>query len=175
VTGALAMIDMCGPLLLGYLDMPIIRFGTKTRIAVDARAIGDWLGSFGGMPDQIVVEHQQPMMRGEGLNVGATSGFVLGIMFGGIISVLSGLGVPLSFTTPKQWKTKCDLIARDKRIVLDRARGIFGVEPAFAHGRGFGDQGAAIARADAALVGYFGLSERVTGPRTAPPTELAVG
>ena len=172
VSGALALIDTAGPRFIACLDMPILRFGTLTRIAVDPRAVGDWVAetkfTHEAYPEAVVVEHQQPM-PGDGKG----NAFVLGITFGAVVSVLAGLGIPMHFTTPPQWKARADLIKREKERHLAKARQIFGVVDELEHGRGKGGTKVqAIARADAGLVAFFGLPERVIGKREWSRAEL---
>lgn len=171
IGGALALVDLATSKLVSALDMPIMRFETKTRVAVDPRAVGDWLGENGLMPDLVVIEHQQPM-PGDG----KSNAFVLGVTFGAITSVMAGLGLPLHFVVPQQWKRRAALIGKPKEQALIAARQLFGLCPEFQHGRGFGDQGAAIARADAALIAWHGLPEQMRGEREVvvrPPKPFA--
>lgn len=154
MTGALAIIDTAGPRLVAVMDMPILDFGTKTRKVVDARACCEWLAQH--EVDAIVIEHQQPMGAGGGVN----SAFVLGRMAGGLESALSACGLPMHYVTPAVWKAKAGLIKADKKQSLDRARQLFGIIPIFKRVKDHG-------RAEAALIAWYGLPERVTGKRAA--------
>lgn len=164
VTGALALIDSQGPRFLSSLDMPVLRFGTKARMTVDQRAIGDWLAEaqheHGVTIDAFVVEHQQPFPGNS-----AAINNVLGIMFGSILAPLAAMGLPVHFATPAVWKRKCDLLGKPKERALDKARQTFGLHPDLTIKRLVTNQVQAIARSDAALLAYFGLPERATGKR----------
>lgn len=153
LTGALAVIDTAGPRLIGVMDMPVLDFGTKTRRIVDARAVAEWAATFDAAC--AIVEHAQPR-QGEGV-MGA---FMLGKMSGGLESAVAASGLPMHYATPASWKAKAGLIKADKKRSLDLARGLFGSPDAF---RRVKDHG----RAEAALLAWFGLPERVMGKRAA--------
>lgn len=153
LTGALAAIDTGGPRLLAVLDMPVLDFGTKTRRIVDVRAVAEWAATFDATC--AVVEHAQPR-QGEGV-MGA---FMLGKMAGGLESGLAATGLPLHYSTPASWKAKAGLIKADKKRSLDLARQLFGSPDEF---RRVKDHG----RAEAALLAWFGLPEKVMGKRAA--------
>lgn len=183
MTGALSLIDTAGPRFLGCLDMPILRFGTKTRYAIDARAIGDWLTEATdgvGYPEAIVVEAQQPMHgkareAGEA-GFGAISTFLLGGGFIAILTALAPLGIPIHFSVPGQWKKAASLTGKQKDAALSKARQVFGIVPELSHGRGRDcTKEQAIARSDAGLVGFYGLPERVIGKRAVVSSEELFG
>ena len=179
VTGALALIDTAGPRFIACLDMPVMQFGTRTRVCVDARAIGDWLTETkiesDAYPDVIVIEHQQPILdERRGMpRVGLMQANMLGNMFGSILTALAPLGISFHFSVPGQWKKTAGLTRTDKEAALMKARQVFGIVPELSHGRGNGGTKVqAIARADAGLVAFFGLPERVIGKREWSRAEL---
>lgn len=161
VSGALALVDLSTSRLLTALDMPMLRFDTRTRLAVDARAIGDWLGLAEMAPELVVIEHQQPM-PGDG----KTNAYVLGATLGGVATAMAALGLPMHFVVPPSWKRRCGLLGKPKEQALTAARQLFGVCPEFGHGRGIGDKVNAIARAEATLIAWHGLPEQMRGERT---------
>jgi Holliday junction resolvasome RuvABC endonuclease subunit len=156
VGGALAAVSLHQSRLIGALNMPVIRYETQTRVAVDPRAVAAWIETLPAMPDHVVVEHQQPFGK-----EGRTTTFILGAMFGAVVSVLSGYGWPISFTVPTSWKRAAGLTNRPKPDALQIARQRFGICPELAITRGEVNQEQAIARADAALVAWFGLPKQL--------------
>ena len=154
MTGALCVIGTAGPRLIACIDMPVLDFGTKTRKVVDARAVAEWTAQHD--IDCAVIEHQQPM----GGNLGVSVAFTMGRMAGGVESALSATGLPMHYTTPASWKAKAGLLKATKKQSLDRARQLFGVVPEFKRVKDSD-------RAEAALIAFFGLPERVMGRRAA--------
>jgi len=166
VHGALAMIDLASARILSAIDMPARNLdpATKTRRAVDPNAIGRWIEEQGRMPDLVVIEHQQPMGH-----EGMTTAFVLGVMFGAISTVFVGLGAPIAFANPSSWKRKAGLLKQDKAAVLPVAERIFGRSPDLQIVRGECTKEQAIARADAAVLGWYGLPAQLTADRASIP------
>lgn len=151
VRGSLAAIESEGPKLLATLDMPVLDLGTKTRRCVDVVAIADWVSELVGdgfQPEMLVIEHQQSM-TGDFIN----TVFMQGLMFGGILTALMTLGLPVHFTTPLQWKTKAGLVKKDKKASLARGRQLFGQHPDL---KRIKDE----TRAEAALIAFYGPPER---------------
>lgn len=171
VNGALAMIDLASARIISAIDMPTRNLdpATKTRRAVDPREIGRWIEELGQMPDLVVIEHQQPMSHSRSEHQkhdSSHTAFMLGLMFGAVCTVFTGLGAPIAFTAPHVWKRKAGLLKQDKGAVLPVAERIFGRSPDLQIVRGECTKEQAVARADAACAGWFGLPAQLMADRS---------
>lgn len=153
--GALAFIDAETRRVLGIIDMPMSGPELLVRELVmdieqtlDGRRVGS-----------IFIEHQAAFLgAGKSGAIGATSAFNLGGRFWALRAIAACLGWPTELPRPAKWQkhfgiTKADkaksLALADQLMVLDC--GLWSVR------RGYCTKVQAIGRAEAALIGLYGV------------------
>ena len=90
---------------VSWLNMPLIKVGTNTR--VNGAALADFLAPYKGAPVYLELVHIMPKQ-------GAGSAFTFGHSAGVIQGIIQGLGHPLIMVTPQKWKKAAGLIGTEK-------------------------------------------------------------
>lgn len=106
-SGAIVVLSDGEP--VAWLNMPLIKVGTNTR--VNGAAIAYFLAPYKKAPVFLELVHIMPSQ-------GARSAFTFGHSAGVIQGLVQGLGHPLTMVTPQKWKKAAGLIGTEK----DRAR-----------------------------------------------------
>lgn len=94
---------------ISWLNMPLIKVGTNTR--VNGAQLAAFLAPYKGAPVFLELVHIMPKQ-------GASSAFTFGHSAGVVQGLVQGLGHPLTMVTPQKWKKAAGLIGTEK----DRAR-----------------------------------------------------
>jgi hypothetical protein len=150
--GAVALLDAETCRVLAIVDMPMS--GTELRVrelaldlvaALDGRRVGHlWI-------------ERQAAYAGAGRSIGAASAFNLGQRFMAIKAIAACHGWPSEIVTAARWKKHFG-IAADKSLALDCAGRLLPNDTGFwTPRRGFCTRARAIGRAEAALIGLFGI------------------
>jgi crossover junction endodeoxyribonuclease RuvC len=144
IRGGLAIVRLLesGPHLVDAIDIPVIGSGAKER--VDAIALQQWLLNHG--PYRAFVERAQAMPK-----QGASSGFKYGRAVGSLEAIITVCNIPLEFVEPSLWKRALRLRGKDKEGARQLAL------QQFPHAHHLLKRKADHQRAEAALIGYFGL------------------
>ncbi len=126
------------------LDMPIIKESGKTNLNIPAIQV-----SFqeSHVPDVIAYVENVHAMPGQGV----TSMFRFGYQIGALHALIVGMGWNLKTVSPQSWKKEFGLIGRPKEAALEQAIKLFPSQTSFFSCKK--DTG----RADAALIGYYGI------------------
>lgn len=111
-SGALVVLGNAGE-VLGMLNMPTLKVGTKSR--VNGAAVAAWLREQGAVRHAYL--EQVGAMPGQGVSSMFTFGHAAGVVEG----VLQGLGIPYSLVTPQAWKKRAGLVGTDKDAARSRA------------------------------------------------------
>lgn len=106
-SGAIVVLEGGEP--IGWLNMPLIKVGTNTR--VNGAQLAAFLAPYAGAPVFLELVHIMPKQ-------GASSAFTFGHSAGVVQGLVQGLGHPLTMVTPQKWKKAAGLIGTEK----DRAR-----------------------------------------------------
>lgn len=109
-SGAIVVLDDNQP--IAWLNMPLIKIGTSTR--VNAAAIADFLKPYKDAPVYLELVHAMPKQ-------GGTSGFTFGHSAGVVQGVVQGAGHPLTMVTPQKWKKAAGLIGTEKDVARSTA------------------------------------------------------
>lgn len=104
-----AIVVLCDGNPIAWLNMPVIKIGTSTR--VNGAAIAYFLAPYKKAPVFLELVH---FIHGQG----GTSSFTFGHSAGVVQGLVQGLGHPLTMVTPQKWKKAAGLIGTEK----DRAR-----------------------------------------------------
>lgn len=106
-SGAIALLD--GRALIDVWDIPVVEVtrGKTKRKEIAAQLLADELREFQAKAT-VVVERVHAMPK-----QGVTSVFGFGRSFGVIEGVIAGLGMPIQYVTPAEWK-KALRLGRDK-------------------------------------------------------------
>lgn len=126
---------------VAWLNMPLIKVGTNTR--VNGAALAYFLNPFKKAPVFLELVHIMPQQ-------GASSAFTFGHSAGVVQGLVQGLGHPLTMVTPQKWKKAAGLIGTEK----DRARSTAIL--LWPEWRELDAKVKGGALADAALIGRFG-------------------
>lgn len=159
LSGAFVLLDTERRRLVAALDMPILRDGRK-GVIVDGVAIEAWIAEWTTeRPALAMVEEVEALSYkgkdGEMKRESGTSALVSGAVFGGILTTLHRLRVPIKFVRAGVWKAWAKVTGKPKVAVLEVARIRFGDPDVLELRRGHCNKGQAIARADAALIADF--------------------
>lgn len=109
-SGAIVVLDDNKP--IAWLNMPLIKIGTSTR--VNAAAIANFLKPYKDAPVYLELVHAMPKQ-------GGTSGFTFGHSAGVVQGVVQGAGHPLTMITPQKWKKAAGLIGTEKDVARSTA------------------------------------------------------
>ena len=150
--GAVALLDAETCRVVAIVDMPMS--GTELRVrelALDLIAALD-----GRRCGHIWIERQNPY-AGPGRRIGSSSAFHLGERYMAVKAIAACYGWPLEVVTAAKWKKHFNILA-DKALALDAAGRLMPSDVGFwTVRRGFCTKAAAIGRAEAALIGLFGI------------------
>lgn len=141
-TGAIVLLENGNP--IEWLEMPVTKLGTATRVAASALAF--WIEA--SIADHVYVESTHAM-PGQGV----TSMFNFGHSCGTVMGVLGALNIPHTMITPQAWKKAAGLIGTDKDAARSRAMQLW---PSW---RELDKKGKGQAMADAALIALFGSTK----------------
>lgn len=107
--GSGAVVVLCDNNPVAWLNMPLIKVGTNTR--VNGAQLAYFLAPYKKAPVFLELVHIMPKQ-------GASSAFTFGHSAGVVQGLVQGLGHPLTMVTPQKWKKAAGLIGTEK----DRAR-----------------------------------------------------
>lgn len=102
-SGAVVVLDGGQP--IAWLNMPLIKVGTNTR--VNAAHLASFLEPHKGAPVFLELVHIMPKQ-------GASSAFTFGHSAGVVQGLVQGAGHPLTMITPQKWKKAAGLIGTEK-------------------------------------------------------------
>ena len=139
--GSGAVVVLCGGNPVAWLNMPLIKVGTNTR--VNGAQLAYFLAPYKKAPVFLELVHIMPKQ-------GASSAFTFGHSAGVVQGLVQGLGHPLTMVTPQKWKKAAGLIGTEK----DRARSTAIL--LWPEWRELDAKVKGGALADAALIGRFG-------------------
>jgi len=150
--GAVAFIDAETCRVIGVVDMPMagpelmVRdLANELLAALDERRCG-----------HLWVERQNPY-AGPGRRIGASSAFHLGERYMAVKAIAACHGWPLSIVTASKWKGHYGIRA-DKALALDCAGRLLPEDAGlWTARRGYCTRARAIGRAEAALIGLYGI------------------
>jgi crossover junction endodeoxyribonuclease RuvC len=147
LSGAVAFLDAESGILIDVLDVPTLALsrGGKAKRELDAHSLAAALGR--NRIGHVFVE-QVGAMPGQGVS----SVFSFGKSFGIVIGILAARGVPMTFVAPTGWKRALGVPAA-KDGARARASQLL---PAAAHHWPLVKHDG---RAEAALIGYYGLRQ----------------
>jgi hypothetical protein len=150
--GAVAFLEAETCRVLALIDMPMS--GTELRVrelaldlvaALDGRRLG-----------HLYIERQAPYAGGT-RRIGASSAFALGQRFMALKALSAAYGWPYEIVTAAVWKRHFG-IAADKSLALDAAGRLLPDDVGrWTVRRGFCTRAQAIGRAEAALIGLYGI------------------
>jgi crossover junction endodeoxyribonuclease RuvC len=100
-----AVVVLCNGDPISWLNMPLIKVGTNTR--VNGAAIAYFLAPYKKAPVFLELVHIMPKQ-------GASSAFTFGHSAGVVQGLVQGLGHPLTMNTPQKWKKAAGLIGTEK-------------------------------------------------------------
>lgn len=100
-----AVVVLCGGNPIAWLNMPLLKVGTNTR--VNAAQLAYFLAPYKKAPVFIELVHIMPKQ-------GASSAFTFGESAGVVRGLAQGLGHPLTMVTPQKWKKAAGLIGTEK-------------------------------------------------------------
>lgn len=114
-SGAIVVLDEDCRNIFGYMNMPVVKVGKKTR--VNGAAIAAFLRAH--MAGKICHAYLEQVgaMPGQGVSSMFTFGHAAGVVEG----ILQGLGIPYTLVTPQAWKKRAGLIGSDKDAARSRA------------------------------------------------------
>ena len=119
LTGAIAILSE-GTALVALEDLPVCR--TPGKLAwIDGVQLQFLLNDkLNGQSATAVVElvHSMPKQ-------GVASSFAFGVSFGSVLSILQARQIPLHLISPTQWKRALQLVGKDKKAALYKARLLF--------------------------------------------------
>jgi crossover junction endodeoxyribonuclease RuvC len=147
-TGAIAVFQ--NGIFMTVRDMPTVTDHGKAR--VDAAALARLIADLPGSPVIAFLER-----AGARPGQGVTSMFNYGMAYGIVLGVLGAAMIPVTLVTPLMWKNAYR-VPRDKDGARSRASQL--IPTAAAHWPRASDHG----RAEAALIGLFGLETSEPGP-----------
>lgn len=101
--GAIVVLENNMP--IAWLNMPLIKIGTNTR--VNGAQIAAFLQPYQGVPAYLELVHIMPKQ-------GAGSAFSFGHSLGVVQGLVQGAGHPLTMVTPQKWKKGAGLIGTEK-------------------------------------------------------------
>lgn len=110
-SGAIAVLNGFGG-VEGYLIMPLIKIGSKSR--VNGAAVASFLR---GHSITHAYLEQVGAMPGQGVSSMFTFGHAAGVVEG----IIQGLNIPYTLVTPQAWKKSAGLIGTDKDAARSRA------------------------------------------------------
>lgn len=114
-SGAIVAMDEDCRNVFGYMNMPVVKVGTKSR--VNGAAVAAFLRvHMAGRICHAYLE-QVGAMPGQGVSSMFTFGHAAGVVEG----ILQGLGIPYTLVTPQAWKKRAGLIGQDKDAARSRA------------------------------------------------------
>lgn len=117
-TGALAFLSSDPVTLLSVVPMPVTsaagRRTQRTRNTLNWWAVAEALRE--GQPDLVVIERQ-----GARPGQGVSSTFSIGFQYGGLLGILSALGLPFEIVEARTWKHALGLKGLDKNASRHRA------------------------------------------------------
>lgn len=114
-SGAIVTMDHDCREVVGFLNMPTVKVGTKSR--VNGAAVAAFLREqIAGKSVHAYLE-QVGAMPGQGVSSMFTFGHAAGVVEG----ILQGLGIPYTLVTPQAWKKRAGLIGSDKDAARSRA------------------------------------------------------
>lgn len=150
--GALAFIDAETVRVIALVDMPMSAGELRVReLATDLVAALD-----GRRCGHLWVEKQVPF-AGAGRSMGASSAFALGQRYMAICTIAACHGWPYEVVSPRVWKRHFG-IAADKSLALDCAGRLLPEDAGlWTARRGYITRAHAIGRAEAVLIGLYGV------------------
>jgi crossover junction endodeoxyribonuclease RuvC len=116
ISGALVIVDSRGT-CRDYLLMPSMKVGSKNR--VNPAPIAAWLANWPVL-DHAFIENVHSMPKD-----GATKAFSFGHSAGAVHGVVAGMGIPLTFISPRSWKNHHGLLGTEKDAARSRAVQLF--------------------------------------------------
>ena len=151
--GAVAFLDAETCRVIALVDMPMSAGELRVReLAVDLLAALD-----GRRCGHLWVEKQQPFAGGGKRTMGATSAFALGQRYMAVCAIAACHGWPYEVVSPRVWKRHFN-IAADKALALDCAGRLMPEDADhWTARRGHCTRARAIGRAEAALIGLWGI------------------
>jgi crossover junction endodeoxyribonuclease RuvC len=107
IVGGVAILD--SDHVIDSFDMPVMASGVRTKRKVNAASLAEKLKAFHPNIKLALIERVSAMPK-----QGVSSSFSFGEAYGAAQGVIQGLGIPLMFVTPREWKKYFGLIKKDK-------------------------------------------------------------
>lgn len=150
--GAVVFLDAETCRVQAVVEMPMSGRELRVReLAMDLVAALD-----GRRCGHLFIERQTPFAAAQ-RHIGATSAFSLGERYMAVRAIAAAYGWPYEIVPASVWK-KHFAIAKDKRLALDAAGRLMPEDVGFwTVRRGYCTRAAAIGRAEAALIGLYGI------------------
>ena len=150
--GAVAFINAETVRVLAVVDMPMSAGELRVReLAIDLLAALD-----GRRCGHLWIEKQVPF-AGAGRSMGASSAFALGQRYMALCAIAACHGWPYEVVSPVKWKRHFGITA-DKSLALDCAGRLLPEDAGlWTARRGYCTRARGIGRAEAALIGLFGI------------------
>lgn len=146
LSGALAVLDDDAK-LVALADLPVCH--TPGKLAwIDGNSLDELLSVNVRLLGAVAVVELVSAMPKQGV----ASSFQFGVTYGSILSILQAWQLPLHFVRPSQWKRDLQLVGKDKKASLYKARLLYptaDLKLAKHHGR-----------AEALLIAYWWLQKK---------------